>query len=153
FVRSVAVNRIAIKRILNGEDDARGGAAAGDFFNDYSVGNVVEAGPAFGFGESDAGETQFRGLGEKISREMAGLVVFTSARFYFRLGKFANAFLEEFLFFGQFEVQERLTWIARYFNARTVSHLRCSLLLVDHTQALTGWANVWHASGAGFRQF
>src|ERR1700743_3133028 len=50
-----AMNRIAVKRILDGEDDAGGSAGARDFFDDDRIGDVIEAGAAFGFGDGDSG--------------------------------------------------------------------------------------------------
>ena len=65
FVGAEAMDRIAVERILDGEDDAGGGAAAGDFLDDDGVGDVVEAGAAFGFGEGDAGEAEFGGFAKR----------------------------------------------------------------------------------------
>src|SRR6266481_2698420 len=76
FGGAVAVNGIAVKRILHGENHASGSATAGDFFDDHGVGDVIEAGAAFGFGEGDAGETKFRGFFESGAREVAGFVEF-----------------------------------------------------------------------------
>ncbi len=75
------MNRIAVERILDGEDDAGGSAGAGDFFDDDGVGDVIEAGAAFGFGNRDAGEAEFGGFAEKFAREFSGLVVFAGERF------------------------------------------------------------------------
>src|SRR5580692_7433271 len=55
FRSAVAVDGIAVERILDGEDYAGGSATAGNFFDDDRVGDVIEACAAFGFGESDAG--------------------------------------------------------------------------------------------------
>ncbi len=51
FGGAEAMDGIAVKRILDGEDYAGGGATAGDFFDDDGVGDVVEARAAFGFGK------------------------------------------------------------------------------------------------------
>ena len=97
---------IAVERILDGEDDAGGGAAAGDFFDHDGVGDVVEAGSAFGFGEGDAGEAEFGSFGEEGAREVAGFVEFLGERADFGFGEFADGFLEERLFFGEIEIHE-----------------------------------------------
>src|SRR5580658_176698 len=100
FGRAIAMDGIAVERVLYGEDDAGGGAAAGDFFDDDGVGDVVESGAAFGFGEGDAGEAEFGGFGEEGAREVAGFVEFFGERTDFGFGEFANGFLEERLLFG-----------------------------------------------------
>jgi len=87
-----AMNRIAVKRILDGEDDAGGSAGARDFFDDDGVGDVIEAGAAFGFGDGDSGEAEFGGFMEKFAREFSGLVVFAGERLYLRFREFANGF-------------------------------------------------------------
>ena len=88
------MNRIAVERILDGEDDSGGGAGARNFFDDDGVGDVIEAGAAFGFGDGDTGEAEFGGFAEKFAREFSGLVVFASEGFYFGVGEFADGFLE-----------------------------------------------------------
>ena len=98
------MDRIAVERILDGENDAGGGAAAGDFFDDDGVGDVVEAGAAFGFGEGDAGEAEFGGFVESCVRKVAGFVEFFGERTDFGFGELADGFLEERLFFGQVEI-------------------------------------------------
>ena len=100
FGRAIAMDGMAVERILYGEDYACGGATAGDFFDDDGVGDVIEAGAAFGFGESDAGEAEFGGFGEEGAREVAGFVEFFGERADFGFGEFADGFLEERLFFG-----------------------------------------------------
>src|SRR5580704_18030844 len=95
---------IAVEGILDGEDDAGGGAGAGDFFDDDGVGDVIEAGAAFGFGDGDSGEAEFGGFMETFAREFSGLVVFAGERLYLRFREFANGFLEELLVFGQSEI-------------------------------------------------
>ena len=95
---------IAVERILDGEDYAGGGAAAGDFFDDDRVGDVIEACAAFGFGDGDAGEAEFGGFSECGAREVAGLVEFFGERADFGFGEFANGFLQEGLFFGEIEI-------------------------------------------------
>src|SRR5580693_1456143 len=98
------MNRVAVERILDGEDDAGGSAGAGDFFDDDGVGDVIEAGAAFGFGDGDSGETEFGSFAKKFAREFSGLVVFAGEWFYFGLRKFTNGFLEEMLVFSQREI-------------------------------------------------
>ena len=64
FFGAVAVDGIAVERVLHREDYAGGGAAAGDFFDDDGVGDVIEACAAFGFGKRDASEAEFGGFFE-----------------------------------------------------------------------------------------
>ncbi|GAC1639422.1 MAG: hypothetical protein NVS9B14_20590 [Candidatus Acidiferrum sp.] len=78
---------------------------------------MVEAGATFGVRQSDTGQAEFGGFGEKVAGEMAGLVVFTGARLYFRFGKFANGFLEEELVVGESEVHAQSTQITEQCNA------------------------------------
>lgn len=100
FGSAVAVDGIGVERILDGENHAGGGAAAGDFFDDNGVGDVVEAGTAFGFGDGDAGEAELGGFFERGVREVAGFVQFFGERADFGFSEFADGFLEERLFFG-----------------------------------------------------
>src|SRR5262249_38794796 len=74
FVGAVAVKGIAVKRVLSRENDGSGSTASRNFFDDDRVGNVIEAGAAFGFGERHAGEAELGGFGEKIARKAAGFV-------------------------------------------------------------------------------
>src|SRR5271168_362547 len=104
FRRAVAMDGIAIEGILDRENYAGGGAATGDFFDDDGVGDVIEAGAAFGFGESDAGEAEFGGFLERGAGEVTGFIEFFGERTDFRFGEVANGFLEERLFFGEVEV-------------------------------------------------
>src|SRR5271168_1371246 len=73
---AVAVDGIAVEGILDGEDYAGRGAAAGDFFDDDGVGDVVEVGTAFGFGDGDAGEAELGSFSEGGVGEVAGFVEF-----------------------------------------------------------------------------
>src|SRR5579871_3314873 len=111
------MNRIAIERILDGENDPGGGAAAGDFFDDDGVRDVVEACAALGFGKRDTGEAEFGGFCKEFARKMTGFIIFAGAGFYFRVGKFANGFLEEELVVGESEVQMRITCNTKQCNA------------------------------------
>ena len=95
---------IAVQRILDGENYTGGGTAAGNFLDDDGVGDVVEAGATFGFGDGDAGEAEFGGFGEEGAREVAGFVEFFGEGADFGFGEFANGFLEEGLFFGEIEI-------------------------------------------------
>ena len=104
FFGAVAVDRIAIERILHGENNASGSAATGNFFDDDGVGDVVETGPAFVLWERNAGEAEFSGFGKEVAWKMAGFVEFTSARFDFGFGKFAHRFLQQELFFGELQI-------------------------------------------------
>ena len=92
FDGAEAVNGIAVERILDGEDDSRGSAGAGDFFDDDGVGDVIEAGAAFGFGDGDTGEAEFGGFAEKFAGEFSGLVVFAGERFYFGVRRIRGHF-------------------------------------------------------------
>ena len=92
FDGAEAMNGIAVEGILNGENDAGGGAGAGDFFDDDGVGDVIEAGAAFGFGDGDSGEAEFGGFAEKFAREFSGLVVFAGEGFYFGLARIRERF-------------------------------------------------------------
>jgi hypothetical protein len=85
---------------LGGENYAGGGTDAGDFFNHNSVADVVHARAALGFGDGDAGEAKFGGFLEKLAGKLAFFVVLAREGFYFGFGEIADAFLEEFLFFG-----------------------------------------------------
>ena len=102
--RAVAMDGIAVERILYGKDYASRGAAAGDFFDDDRVGDVIEAGAAFGVGDSDAGEAEFGGFLESGTREVTGFIEFFRERADFGFGEFADGFLEESLFFREIEI-------------------------------------------------
>ncbi len=79
---------------------------AGNLLDDDGVGDVIEAGAAFGFGKGHAGEAEFGGLAKGFAGEMSGLVDFASERFYFGFGELAHGFLQELLFFGEFEIHD-----------------------------------------------
>jgi len=98
------VDRSAVQRILDGKNHAGGGAGPGNFFDHDGVANVVHSRAAFGFGNGDAGQAEFGGFVEKFAGKFAFLVVLASERLYLRFGEVADAFSQEFLFFGQFEV-------------------------------------------------
>jgi len=102
--RSVAMNGIAVERVLHGKNHARRGTAARDFFNNDGVSDVVEACAAFGFGEWHAGKSQFRRFLEQLARETARLVEFLRQRTDFRFREFAHALVQQLLFFCKFEV-------------------------------------------------
>ena len=108
LVGAEAVDGIAVERILDGKNHAGGGADARDFFDDDGVADVVHARAAFVFGDGDAGEAEFGGFLEQGAGEVAGFVDFFGERLYFGFGEFADAFLQELLFFGEFEVHALL---------------------------------------------
>ncbi len=104
FFGAEAMNRIAVKGILNRQDHAGGGATAGNFFDDDAVGDMTEARTALRFRECDTSQAQFGGFLERVARKAAGFVQLFGERLHFRFSKFADGFLEELLFFGEFEV-------------------------------------------------
>ena len=106
--RPEAMNGVAVERILDGENHAGRCAAARDFFDGDAVSDVIEAGAAFGFGESNAGEAEFGGFGEKSAGEVTGFVEFLGERADFGPGEVANGFLQQRLFFGEGKIQRWL---------------------------------------------
>src|SRR5215472_4416067 len=117
---AVPMDRIAVKRILDGEDYPCGGATPRNLFDDDGVGDMIEARTAFIFGKRHAGETQLCRFSEQGARKAPGLVVLLCQRAHLRFGKLAHAFFDQFLFFRQFEVQLRALLPARgdhYFSA------------------------------------
>jgi hypothetical protein len=66
---------------------------------------VIHTGAAFGFRNGDSGEAQCGGLLEEFAGKFALFVVFAGEGLYFGFGEIAHAFLQELLFFGEFEVQ------------------------------------------------
>ena len=107
FFGAVAVDRIAVKRILDGKDYAGGGATARNLFDDDGVGDIIEARAALLFGKRHAGKAQLGRFLEQSARKAPRLVVLLCQRAHLRFGKLAHAFLHQFLFFRQFEVQLR----------------------------------------------
>ena len=128
FVSPVAVNRIAVERILHGEDHARRGAAARNFFYDDGVSNVVETRAAFRLREGNSGEAEFRRFLEKFAREAPGFVEFLCQRPDFRFCELAHALLQQLLFFCQFQIH------------RCCSR-RCKLLNCVFYRGKAGFAN------------
>jgi hypothetical protein len=74
------MDRIAVKRILDGKDYACGGATARNLFDDDGVGDMIEARAAFIFRKRHAGEAQLRRFFEQSARKAPGLVVFLCQR-------------------------------------------------------------------------
>jgi len=80
---------------------------------------VVHPGAAAVLGKRDAGQSQFGGLPKYLARETAGFVEFFGVWLYFRFRKFADALLQKFLLFREFEVQafilvrDSLGWCGR----------------------------------------
>ena len=66
-------------------------------------------------------------------------VVFASAGFYFRFSEFTNGFLEEELFFGEFEVQERSTRDMRQCNAESTTIGKSRFLVAMLLGMTTSW--------------
>ena len=105
FFGSEAMNRIAVKRILDGENHARRGTNARDFFHHDGVAHVVHAGATVIFRDGNGGEPELGGFAKGFVREAAGLVDFARQRLHFRFGKFAHSFLQQLLLFAEFEIQ------------------------------------------------
>ena len=104
FVRSVAVNGIAVEGVLHGENHARRGTAARNFFNDDGVGNVVEARATFGFWKRNARKAELRSLLKKVTREAPCFIEFLRQRPDFRFRELAHTLLQQLLLFCQFQV-------------------------------------------------
>ncbi len=104
FDRPKPMNRIAVKRILYGENHAGGSAAARNFLDDDRISDVIETGAAFGFGERYAGEAEFRRFAKELAWEFSSLIVFARERLHLRFRKLANALLQQLLLFGEAEV-------------------------------------------------
>ncbi len=101
------MDRIAVKRILHGEDYASGGAAAGNFLDDDAVGDVIEAGATFGFRERNPGQPELGGFLERVAGKAPGFIELFRERLYLGFGEFADGLLKELLFFGEFEIHSR----------------------------------------------
>src|ERR1700676_2349729 len=106
---SEAINRIGVERILHREDDARGGAHAGNFLDYDGVAGVVEAGSAVAVGNGDAGQAQRGSLAKGFTRKVARLVNFAREGLDFRFGEFAHGALQERLLVGEREVHARFS--------------------------------------------
>jgi len=104
-IRTEFVDGSAIQGIVGGQNHASGCAGAGNLFNHDGVTDVIHARAAFSFGNGHAGESEFSRFLEKLAGEFAFFVVFTREGLYFRFGEVAHTFLQELLFFDQFEVQ------------------------------------------------
>ena len=107
FLGSEAANGISVERILHREDDARGGAHAGNFLDYDGVTGVVEAGSAVAVGNGDAGQAQRSGLAKGFARKVARLVNFAREGLDFRFREFAHGALQERLLVGEREVHLR----------------------------------------------
>ena len=107
FFGAEAMNRIAVQRILHGENHAGGRAAPRNLLDHDGVADVIEARAASALWKRHPGQPKFRRSFEQRSWKMPGLVVLLRQRPDFRLRKLAHAFLQQLLFFRQFEVHGR----------------------------------------------
>ena len=104
LVRSEAMYRIAVERVLHGENHAGRSAATRNLLNYDGVRDVVEASAALRFRKGHPRESQFCRFLEKLAREMSRLIELFRERPNFRFRKLAHALLQQLLFFRQFQV-------------------------------------------------
>src|SRR5207247_807908 len=99
-----AMNGVAVKGILYGENHAGRSAAARNLLDRDGVGDMIESRAAFGFGKRDAGQPQLPRLAERFQRKVPRFIELFRKRLYFRFRKFAHGALQQLLLFGQLQI-------------------------------------------------
>ncbi len=113
FFRAEAMDRIAVQRILHGEDHAGGSAHAGNFFDDDGIGDVVEPRAAFDSGSATAVRPSSAAL-RNVSRGKCPVSSISARAASLRFRRTPAPCAAAMLFFGESRIQRLRSNVPRF---------------------------------------